>query len=164
MITGEVGTWERKVTNWNSVTHALVVWTSVEPGLFGSSLYSSWWQGKPLFTVLPKLKHWWVSGLEILVAIILKQKEHYFCIMSSWKGIEGFGSWPWKYYSSLLCCMFTLICWTEDYKLHISTEGFLPAAFQHGFGVPTLGDGPCLMPVKSHCFCCCKENVLPVLS
>lgn len=45
-----------------------------------------------LFLIWPKLKHWWVSGLEILASVVLKQKEGHFCVMSSLKGIEVFGN------------------------------------------------------------------------
>lgn len=44
------------------------------------------------FLIWLKLKHWWVSGLGILASVVLKQKEGYFCVMSTWKGIESFSS------------------------------------------------------------------------
>lgn len=43
-----------------------------------------------LFLIWLKLKHWWVSGLEILASVVLKQEEDYFCVMSSWKRDRGF--------------------------------------------------------------------------
>lgn len=52
-------------------------------------LRSRWWKQK---SIVPDIADTETSGLEVLVPIVLKQEEHYFCVMPGGEGIEGFGS------------------------------------------------------------------------
>ena len=44
------------------------------------------------FLILLKLKHWWVSRLEILMAIVKRRREYRFCVCPAGRRLEGSGS------------------------------------------------------------------------
>ena len=63
----------------------------------------------PFFLILLKLKHWWVSGLESLIAIVKRHREYHFCVCPAGRSFEGSGSWLPKCYRCYLI-MFTSTC------------------------------------------------------
>lgn len=80
---------QRKVINWDSAD--LIVSESVGPCFSGNFLCSQYMKVH-FFLILLKLKHWWVSRLEILMAIVKRDTEYHFCVCLAGRRFEGSGS------------------------------------------------------------------------
>ena len=74
---------QRKVINWDSTDS--IVSESVGPSFSGKFLCSQYMKVH-FFLILLKLKHWWVSRLEILMAIVKRDAES---ITSVFGWLEG---------------------------------------------------------------------------